>query len=144
MKAKVSELQKRIQELEAEQKAAACKTRAEKLMEKIEKQGVRFASDDERQAEFKRFTGLSDEAFAATEAAFSRIPTSDAKKDEHLGDKGNDRRSQGNEKPNRTEASVRPRDINDGKSSLEDRLKSGFMAAYKNRIGTEQDNNANQ
>ena len=144
LKAKVSELQKRIQELEAEQKAAACKTRAEKLMEKIEKQGVRFASDDERQTEFKRLTALSDEAFAATEAAFSRIPATETKKDEPQGDKGGDRRSQGNEKPNRAEASIRPRDINDGKSSLEDRLKSGFMAAYKNRIGTEQDNNANQ
>jgi uncharacterized protein YcgL (UPF0745 family) len=39
LKAQVAELQKRIQELEAEQKAAASKSRAQKLITKLEKQG---------------------------------------------------------------------------------------------------------
>jgi len=143
LKAQVQELQKRVKELEAQQKAAASKARAEKLLEKIEKQGVRFASEDERQNEFSRLTALSDEAFAATEAAYSRMPaTVDGKKDEGH-DKGNGR-TQAAEKPNRTEASMRPRDVDDGKASLEDRLKNGMLAAYRNRIGSDHDNNGNQ
>ena len=143
LKAQVQELQKRVKELEAQQKAAASKARAEKLLEKIEKQGVRFASEDERQNEFSRLTALSDEAFAATEAAYSRMPaTVDGKKDEGH-DKGASR-TQAAEKPNRTEASMRPRDVDDGKASLEDRLKNGLLAAYRNRIGSDHDNNGNQ
>ena len=37
--------------------------------------------------------------------------------------------------PLRSDAGVRPRDVDDGKKSLEDKLKSGFMAAYHQRVG---------
>lgn len=30
---------------------------------------------------------------------------------------------------------VRPHDVDDRKVSLEDRLRDGFMAAYRNRVG---------
>ena len=73
LKAKVAELQKRVEELEAERQAAANKSRARNLLAKLEKQGVDFGGDDEREMELKRLTELSDEAFAATEAAFSRM-----------------------------------------------------------------------
>ena len=53
LKAQVAELQKRVQELEAEQKAAACRSRAKKLLTRLEKQGLSFASDEDREAELK-------------------------------------------------------------------------------------------
>ena len=39
------------------------------------------------------------------------------------------------EQPLRSDAGVRPRDVDDRKVSLEDRLRDGFMAAYHNRVG---------
>lgn len=51
LKAQVAELQKRVQELEAEQKAAACRSRAKKLLTRLEKQGLSFASEEDREAE---------------------------------------------------------------------------------------------
>lgn len=38
--------------------------------------------------------------------------------------------------PLRSDAGVRPKDIEDKKTSLEDRLKSGFMATYRQRVAT--------
>ena len=38
--------------------------------------------------------------------------------------------------PLRSDAGVRPKDVEDKKTSLEDRLKSGFMAAYRQRVAT--------
>ena len=38
--------------------------------------------------------------------------------------------------PLRSDAGVRPKDIEDKKTSLEDRLKSGFMAAYRQRVAS--------
>ena len=35
----------------------------------------------------------------------------------------------------RTDAGVRPMDVGDGGASLEDQLKSGFLAAYNERTG---------
>ena len=38
--------------------------------------------------------------------------------------------------PLRSDAGVRPKDIEDKKTSLEDRLRSGFMAAYRQRVAS--------
>ena len=141
LKAQVAELQKRVQELEAEQKAAACRSRAKKLLTRLEKQGLSFASDEDREAELKRLAELSDEAFAATEAAYERLPKS-AKADKDKEEKPADS-DQGckpaakasTETPLRSDAGVRPHDVDDRKVSLEDRLRDGFMAAYRNRVG---------
>ena len=144
LKAQVAELQKRIQELETEQKAAACRSRAKKLLTKLEKKGLSFASDEERESELKRLSAMSDEAFGATEAAYERM-TKGAKpekgepaasKDDESGKKAD---KSGDDPPLRSDAGVRPRDVDDRKLSLEDRLRSGFMAAYHNRLGEESD-----
>jgi len=37
--------------------------------------------------------------------------------------------------PMRSDAGVRPRDVDDRKTSLEDKLRDGFMAAYESRVG---------
>lgn len=141
LKAQVAELQKRVQELEAEQKAAACRSRAKKLLTRLEKQGLSFASEEDREAELKRLAELSDEAFAATEAAYERLPRSakaDKDKDEKPADSdqgGKPAAKASTETPLRSDAGVRPHDVDDRKVSLEDRLRDGFMAAYRNRVG---------
>ena len=143
LKAQVAELQKRVQELEAEQKAAACRSRAKKLLTRLEKQGLSFASDEDREAELKRLAELSDEAFAATEAAYERLPKSakaDKDKEEKPADSdqgGKPAAKASTETPLRSDAGVRPLDVDDRKVSLEDRLRDGFMAAYRNRVGEE-------
>jgi adenine-specific DNA-methyltransferase len=144
LKAQVAQLQKRIDELEAEQKAAACRSRAKKLLTKLEKKGLAFASDEERESELKRLAEMSDEAFAATEAAYERM-TKGAKpeKGEPATDKDDENAKKAakssDDPPLRSDAGVRPRDVDDRKLSLEDRLRSGFMAAYHNRLGEESD-----
>ena len=143
LKAQVAELQKRVQELEAEQKAAACRSRAKKLLTRLEKQGLSFASEEDREAELKRLAELSDEAFAATEAAYERLPKSakaDKDKEEKPADSdqgGKPAAKASTETPLRSDAGVRPHDVDDRRMSLEDRLRDGFMAAYRNRVGEE-------
>ena len=141
LKAQVAELQKRIQEMEAEQKAAASKARAHKLISKLEKQGVDFGTGDDRDGELKRLAELSDEAFSATEAAFEKMAKAqkaDAKtQPEPEKDPEKQKSKASSEQPMRSSAGVRPHDVDDRKVSLEDRLRNGFMAAYNNRVGNE-------
>jgi len=138
----VLDLQKRIDELEAESKAVANKSRAAKLVARIEKAGMAFASDEEREKELNRLAGLSDDAFAATEAAYDRAVQAKpecSKTDTDAKDNG----GSGKSKPEsaqadrqlRADAGVRPLDVDDKKTSLEDKLKTGFMAAYHERVG---------
>lgn len=64
----------------AEQKAAANRARAQKLLSKVEKHGITFDSDEDRTNELTRLAGLSDDAFSATEDAFDRMIKADAEK----------------------------------------------------------------
>ena len=136
LKAKVAELQKRVQELESEQQAAANKSRAAKLISRLEKRGVDFGGDEEREKEFQRLAGLSDEAFAATEAAFDRMAkpaSADAQPESKPEPKKESAKA--SDDPMRSNAGVRPRDVDDHKATLEDQLRDGFMAAYQSRVG---------
>jgi adenine-specific DNA-methyltransferase len=139
LKAKVDELQKKIQMLEAEQKASAAKARASKLIGQLEKQGMDFG--DERDNEFKRLAELSDDAFAATEAAYAKMAkshkTNADPQTETEKEPSTKKAKASTDSPMRSTAGVRPHDVDDRKLSLEDRLKSGFMAAYNNRVGNE-------
>ena len=141
LKNQVLDLQKQIDELEAESKAAANKSRAAKLITKLEKSGMTFASDEEREKELSRLAELSDDAFAATEAAFDKAiqakpecpeKGSEAKNGD---DQGKSKADTKGDQQLRTDAGVRPLDVDDTKTSLEDKLKTGFMAAYHDRIG---------
>jgi adenine-specific DNA-methyltransferase len=144
LKQQVLALQKQLEELEAEKKAAANRSRAQKLLRKIEKSGLAFESDEDREQELTRLAGLSDDAFAASEAAFERMLKAGPRA--HADDKdANDRGAPaetakgsraGDDSPLRSDAGVRPKDIEDKKTSLEDRLKSGFMAAYRQRVAS--------
>ena len=150
LKNQVLELQKQVQELEAASKAAANKVRAQKLMRKLEKSGMPFASDEEKEQELGRLADLSDDAFAATEAAYDRAiaakqtsskgdgsESSNAGKQD--GDKGTSEKetcaSASADRQMRTHADVRPLDVDDKKLSLEDKLRDGFMTAYRERVG---------
>jgi adenine-specific DNA-methyltransferase len=134
LKAQVAQLQKRVQELEAEQKSAANRSRAGKLIARLEKQGVNFGDDEERDSELKRLAELSDEAFSATEAAYNRLTKQNRTAEEKPAEKKEAARAS-DEEPMRSDAGVRPRDVDDRKASLEDRLREGFMAAYESRVG---------
>lgn len=142
LKNQVLELQKRVDDLEAESKAAANKARAQKLVRKLEKAGMSFASDEDKDQELNRLAGLSDDAFAATEAAYDKAIQSRtecpnaAKQDEEkaAGEKDNSA-SASADRQMRTHADVRPLDVDDKKSSLEDKLRDGFMTAYRERVG---------
>ena len=132
LKQQVSDLQKQIQTLEAEKQAAANRTRAQKLMRKLEKQGLTFGNDDEREQELFRLAGLSDDAFAATEAAYERMAGEKAPEPEQK------KESAQAAKPTpamKAEAGVRPLDVDDSKPTLESQLKDGFMQAYRDRVG---------
>ena len=142
LKQQVLALQKKVEEMEAEQKAAANKARAQRLLAKVEKHGVGFTTEEERDKELTRLAGLSDEAFTATEAAYDRMIQADAdkakkgdtKSDEKPGSKAKaDPTSQ--DTALKSDAGVRPKDVDDKKASLEDQLTNGLMAAYRHRVG---------
>ncbi len=136
LKQQVADLQKQVEKYEAEAQAAARKTRAEKLIGKLEQKDVSF-NDQERETELKRLSEMNDDVFAATEAAYDRMLSSSKKESDK--DNGKDKndpaktKADSNDKKMHTDAGVTPLIVDDKKSTLEDRLKDGFMAAYEER-----------
>lgn len=151
--AKVAELQQRIQELEAEQKAAAQAAKAAKLVQSLVQQGMTFASDEERDAEIGRLSGLSDEAFSATEAAYKlALPKAAASKagdDEAAKAAAEQARQEEAKKAEaaaaaaamRATAGAKPLAIDDkaGGVDLKEQYESLLMAEYKARVGGEKE-----
>ena len=139
LKQQVLDLQKQVQELEAQSKSAANKARAQKLLKKIEKSGMPFSTDEDREKEMNRLAELSDDAFSATEAAYDRVIQ--AKSECDKSGKGEQEKVPPASAPSasatllRSNADVRPSDVDDKKLSLEDKLKQGFMTAYRERVG---------
>ena len=154
LKAQLVELQKQLEAFQAKEKAAANRAKADKLLKKLEKDGLDFGDEDAREQELERLAGLSDEAFAATQAAFERVPKPKVKGEEdddeadagERPDKKKDGGKPAKDKPAakasedgrmRTDAGVKPLVVDDKKLSLEDKLKTGMMAAYKDRVAVE-------
>ncbi|MBI5789419.1 MAG: hypothetical protein HZA78_11265 [Candidatus Schekmanbacteria bacterium] len=143
LKQQVADLQKQVEKYDAESKAAARKVKAEKLLSKLEQKGMNF-SDQERESELKRLAELSDDAFTATEAAFDRMPIAGKKEKEQDKEKDKEKKGKkdtskskadGDNKNMRTDAGVNPLLMEDDGATLENKLKSGFRAAYRERIG---------
>jgi adenine-specific DNA-methyltransferase len=136
LKQQVADLQKQVEKYEAEARATARKTRAEKLISKLDQKGLSF-NDQDKEAEVKRLAELGDEAFAATEAAYDRMLNAEKKEPGTEDSKGKKEsaKADSGEKKLRTDAGVTPLVVDDKKSTLEDRLKSGFMVAYQERVG---------
>ena len=88
-----------------------------------------MAATRSARSELKRLAGMSDEAFAATEAAYERMAkqakaeTSDRR--QATDGRGADKKAAKacDDQPLRSDAGVRPRDVDDRKVSLEDRLR---------------------
>ncbi|MHB9129969.1 MAG: DNA adenine methylase [Armatimonadota bacterium] len=148
LKQQLVDLQKHVDELLAAQKAAANRTKAQTLVRKLERQGMKFGSDEEKEAEIGRLAGLSDEAYAASEAAYGRMAqtvpgkadttdkTGQADKTDCSCDKT--KAAEQVTPPLKTDAGVRPLDVDDRNESLEDLLKRGFQQAYDERISRTQ------
>jgi len=137
LKQQVLDLQKQVQELEAESKAAANKARAEKLVRKLEKSGIPFASDEDRNKEMTRLAELSDDAFSATEAAYDMAIKSNPGDDKKPDPEEKEKPSSSASAALKANADIRPEDVDDRKTSLEDKLRQGFMTAYRERVGGE-------
>jgi len=136
LKQQVADLQKQVEKYESEAQTAARKARAEKLISKLEQKGLSF-SDQEKEAELKCLDELTDYAFAPTEAAYDRMLN--AEKKEPADNKDNKEsaktKADADDKKLRTDAGVTPLMADDKNSTLEDRLKTGFMVAYEERVG---------
>jgi adenine-specific DNA-methyltransferase len=148
LKQQVLDLQKQVDELLAAQKAAANRTKAQTLVRKLERQGLKFGTDEEKEIEIGRLAGLSDEAFAASEAAYGRMAQAlpgktDAADKSSQADQtdcacDNTKAADQVTPPLKTDAGVRPLDVDDRNESLEDQLKRGFQQAYDERIARTQ------
>ncbi len=155
LKNQILELQKQVQDLEAQSKAAANKARAQKLLKKLERSGMPFSSEEDKEQELSRLAALSDEAFAATEAAFERVIQSRSDCQNAAKQAGENKADQAEKTAAltppvssatashslRTDAGVRALSVDDKKSSLEDKLRDGFMAAYRERVGLASEGN---
>jgi len=140
-------LRKKLDDSEASRKAVVRKTKAETLLKKWEEAGRQFESDDARTAEMDRLLKMSDEGFEATVAAVESFAAGKKKKPEdeeedERQDTEDEEESSRKKKPKKraglnSEAGGRPRGSPDTGTSLEERLASGFMAAYNDRIGNE-------
>ena len=142
LKQQVVELQQQIDALLAEKKAAANRAKAQTLVRKLERQGLKFGSDEEKDAEIGRLAGLSDEAFAASEQAYAKIAQAMPGKADATD--AADKADGGGEKPKaaeqttpplRADAGVRPLEVDDrSDNSLEAQLTRGFQQAYDERL----------
>ena len=126
LKAQLEEAQKRIEEMEASQAAEQRKAKAEQLLKKWETKGRTFKSEKDRVTELERLAGLSEDALSATESVIeslaspAQVPADETKSEA-------DKKSR-----MKADAGVDPLVVDDKKpANLEDKLKSGFMAAYK-------------
>ena len=150
----VESLQKKLDDSEASRKAVVRKAKAETLMLLWEEAGRTFESDDAKTAELDRLLKLTDEAFAATEAAVQAFGAAGAtgagkkkKPDDEEEDEEDDDLDPNDKKKKpkkqaglQADAGVSPGRSADRKKrqeTLEDKLASGFMAAYNDRIGNE-------
>ena len=135
LKKQLDDANKRIQELEAEQAAAARRTKAEQLLKKWEGKGRTFENEELRTAELNRLAGLSDDALSATETGIDSLST--PKKDDpkppvppaHDPAKRAEASRTGRLK---ADAGVEPLVVDDKKpASLQDKLSAGLMASYR-------------
>ena len=122
---KVEELQKRVDEYEAEKAKSARKVKATELVAKWEQRGRTFENEEAKAAEIERLSELDESAFAATEQVIEQLKPAD--------DKGNGKPKSeaGDKKTMRTDAGVEPEPVDDGNLSPEDKLSDGLQKARK-------------
>ena len=145
--------QKKLEESQAAHRSVVRKTKAEKLLATWEEAGREFEGDEGRTAEMDRLLKLTDEAFAATEAAVETFAAGKKKRPEDEEDEESD--EDGDEPPEDgkkppfpprkkkrkkgvdamgANSSRRPAASHDTHATLEAELTQGFMAAYEDRL----------
>ena len=126
LKKQLSELQKKLDEYEAEKAKSARKVKASELVTKWEKQGKTFVDEAARTAEIERLSELDDSALAATEKVIEQLtPASDD------GGNGKPKSEAGSKGTMRTDAGVEPEPVDDKNLSPEDKLSDGLQKARK-------------
>ncbi len=134
LKQQLMDLQKKLEQLEAEQKAAANRTRAEKFLTDVElNKGLKFA---DRDAELDRLAGLSDEAYSACVAVYDQLPdiqTEEGKPSEEASKAKASNHASASTQLN-GKGQIRPKDVEDERPhDLGLNLKKGFELAFKSR-----------
>ena len=136
LKARVAELEKQLSDAAAEKKASERKAAASALVQRVANAGL-LKSDEEREAELKRLCDLDEAAFAASETAFDRAISAIPKGDDDAKAKADaeaNAKAEADKKPSMsTEASQRPKDVDDSKTSLQDRLSKVIQTAAERR-----------
>jgi hypothetical protein len=140
LKKQLEDAQVRISELEAQQAAAERRAKAEKVLKKWEGKGRAFENDEARTAELNRLAGLTEEAILATEQVIDSLSTpkkEDPAKPPLPGDLT--KRAEAQVRPRmKADAGVDPLVVDDKKpANLEEKLKTGLMAAYKANVSQE-------
>jgi membrane protein involved in colicin uptake len=143
------ELQKKLDGVEAERKAEQRKAAAEKLMQKIVEAGREFDGEAAKAEELKRLQGLSDEAFAATEATVQAFAAGKKKSGETEEEKKKreeeEARKKEEEEADKKKKAKADLNADAGKhpvpspdlesGTLAEKLAAGFSAAYEERAG---------
>lgn len=130
----VDALTKQVAELEASQKSAANRSRASKLISKIEKGGLlAFDTDEDREAELSRIAELSDEAYTATECAFAQLAKKASKATSESEQKTETPKAEAKTTTTtmKTSADVRPKDVEENGADLTSCLTNAFMEYRK-------------
>jgi len=152
-------LQQKLDEANASQRRMVRKAKAEKLLADWQEAGREFVDDATRTAELERLMKLTDEGFDATEAAVQAFAAGKKKKDDAAEDPPEDDPDAEDpptgkkppfpfqKKKPKKQASMAaqagaqsgtPAASTDGGGSLQERLTAGFLAAYKDRLGSEE------
>jgi len=144
-------MRRKQEETEASHKAMVRKAQVEKLLADWEEAGREFGSDEVRTAEQDRLMKLTDEGFTATVATVQSFAASKKKKkkeneedeppedDDELDPKNKKKKKKPKQEANlRSDAGASPDATSDlAGGTLQERLTSGLMAAYQDRVGTE-------
>jgi adenine-specific DNA-methyltransferase len=124
LKKQVTDLQKKLEEYEAEKTKSKKKAKAVELVEKWEQRGKTFENEDARTAEIERLSALDDSAFAATEKVIEQLKPAGS------GGNGSKPKSEAGDKgAMRTDAGVEPEPVDDGALSPQDKLAGGLQKA---------------
>jgi len=120
LKKQISDLQKKLEEYEAEKNKSKRKAKALELLAKWEKCGRAFENEEDRNAEIERLASLDDTAFAASEQVIQQLkPLDDGKPKSDANDK----------RTMRTDAGVEPETVDDSAASSMDKLAGGLQKA---------------
>jgi len=124
LKKQLTELQKKLEEYEAEKTKSKKKAKAKALVEKWEGRGKTFENEEARTAEIERLAGLDDSAFAATEQVIEQLkPVGSG------GNGGKPKSEAGDKGALRTDAGVEPEAVDDGALSPQGKLAGGLQKA---------------